>query len=88
MLHTGLRWRVGAFELMDESSGELLFSKLQVGQYTSPKNDGSRPPEEERAAAVAMEVLLVRLRCAARTSRAGSGANCANGRAPARFRAG
>ncbi len=55
-----MQWRVGAFEVMDESDGELLFSKLQVGQYASPKNDGSRPPEEERAASVAMEVLLVR----------------------------
>lgn len=62
MLHT-MQWRVGAFEVMDESSGDILFSKLQVGQYASPKNDGSRPPEEERAASVAMEVLLVRQSC-------------------------
>jgi hypothetical protein len=55
-----MQWRVGAFEVMNEGSGELLFSKLMVGQYTSPKNDGSRPPEEERAASVALEVLLVR----------------------------
>ena len=63
--HT-MHWRVGAFEVTDESCGQVLFSKLQVGQYTSPKNDGSRPPEEERAASIAMEVLLVRqaLRCA------------------------
>jgi len=43
---------------MDEDSGELLFSKLQAGSYVSPKNDGSRPEEEERAAMTAMEVLL------------------------------
>lgn len=55
-----MQWRVGAFEVMDESCGEIIFSKLQVGQYTSPKNDGSRSPEEEQAASVAMEVLLVR----------------------------
>ena len=72
-MHHTMRWRVGAFEVMYESSGQLLFSKLQVGQYTSPKNDGSRPPEEERAAAAALEVLLVRLRCAACTSRPGRG---------------
>ena len=49
-------WRKGAFEVMDEESSELLFSKLQTGSYVSPKGDGSRPEEEECAAGVAMEV--------------------------------
>ena len=53
-----MQWRVGAFEIMDEDSGELIFSKLKLGQYTSPNGDGSRPPEEERAAEMALEVLL------------------------------
>eukprot|EP01052_Picozoa_sp_SAG31_P000037 SAG31_NODE_2_length_46263_cov_45.908043_7_plen_112_part_00 len=48
----------GAFEIIDEDTGELLYSKLKIGKYVSPKGDGSRDPAEEASATAAMEVLL------------------------------
>ena len=48
-------WRKGAFEVIDEETSELLFSKLQTGTYASPKGDGSRPLDEEATSAAAME---------------------------------
>ena len=53
-----VRWRIGAFEVIDEDSGSVLFSKLQLGRYASPKGDGSRPEDEERVARSTMQVLL------------------------------
>lgn len=40
-----VRWRIGAFEVTDESDGMVMFSKLKTGMYVSPKSDGTRPEE-------------------------------------------
>lgn len=51
-------WRVGAFELTNEGCGTVIYSKLKLGKYVSPKGDGSRRAKEEAESASALEVLL------------------------------